>query len=764
MTLHRRRRRRRGTGRPRRRDACAERGLRRRCSTSRRRRGGQIYRGDHGEPARAARHPRCRLLARRRARARRSRARGARHVAGASVWARARAGDGAIALGVSTPARARRHASCARARVILATGALERPFPMPGLDASGRDDGGRRADPAQDAGLVPQRRAPCSRDAARCCGSSPGSTCARAARSTRCSTRRRAGGSRRRCAHAAAFLASRYFAKGCDLVRDVRRDVRVVEYVDVARALGDRSASSACASRATARAQIARVDRCCCTRAWCRDIDLAGAAGCALRWNDAARVLRARASTTWGGTHACPALCDRRRRRRHRGRGGGAMRAGASPRSRSPTRWAASTPRRAIAWRGADRRALARALRGRALPRRALSSGRRVPHARRRHDRLPLRGGHGAAGRSTRLARGLPGPEPDEGVLALRHGPVPGRLCGLTVTELIARSAQLPRRSRRLPVAPRFPVQAGDARRARVAADEPPWCRRAAVRTRARHALMRNAPAAAPPSAPAVGRATGYASEARARRRNRHAHDHPRTGRLPGALDLRCPEAAAELIGRERAFGARNYDPLPVVLARGEGSWVTDVDGRRYLDLMSAYSAVSLGHAHPRIVDALIEQAQRLGVTSRAYLQRSAAAAVRAARAADRPRPRAAGQRRRRSGRDGDQGRAQVGLQGQGHSRRSRRDHRLPRQFPRPHDHDHRACRPKPQYRDGFGPFPPGLSTVPYGDADGARASDHARTRRHFWSSRCRAKAASSCRRRAISRSARRSAASVACC
>src|SRR5205807_1532992 len=78
-------------------------------------------------------------------------------------------------------------------------------------------------------------------------------------------------------------------------------------------------------------------------------------------------------------------------------------------------------------------------------------------------------------------------------------------------------------------------------------------------------------------------------------------------------------DAATELISRERAFGARNYDPLPVVLARGEGSHVFDVDGRRYLDLMSAYSAVSFGHAHPKIVGALIEQAQKLGVTSRAY-------------------------------------------------------------------------------------------------------------------------------------------------
>jgi ornithine--oxo-acid transaminase len=78
-------------------------------------------------------------------------------------------------------------------------------------------------------------------------------------------------------------------------------------------------------------------------------------------------------------------------------------------------------------------------------------------------------------------------------------------------------------------------------------------------------------------------------------------------------------KAAAAHIGRENAFGARNYDPLPVVLGLGAGAWLTDVDGKRYLDLMSAYSAVSFGHAHPRIVAALVAQAQQLAVTSRAF-------------------------------------------------------------------------------------------------------------------------------------------------
>jgi ornithine--oxo-acid transaminase len=80
-----------------------------------------------------------------------------------------------------------------------------------------------------------------------------------------------------------------------------------------------------------------------------------------------------------------------------------------------------------------------------------------------------------------------------------------------------------------------------------------------------------------------------------------------------------APPASPAFIARERSFAARNYDPLPVVLSHGEGAWITDVDGRRYLDLMSAYSAVSFGHAHPYIVDALVAQARELAVTSRAF-------------------------------------------------------------------------------------------------------------------------------------------------
>jgi ornithine--oxo-acid transaminase len=82
---------------------------------------------------------------------------------------------------------------------------------------------------------------------------------------------------------------------------------------------------------------------------------------------------------------------------------------------------------------------------------------------------------------------------------------------------------------------------------------------------------------------------------------------------------LERPRAAADLIAAESLYGARNYKPLDVVLTRGEGAYVWDVDGRRYLDCLSAYSAVNQGHCHPRILEAMVAQASRLTLTSRAF-------------------------------------------------------------------------------------------------------------------------------------------------
>ncbi|MBK8137957.1 MAG: ornithine--oxo-acid transaminase [Chloroflexi bacterium] len=76
---------------------------------------------------------------------------------------------------------------------------------------------------------------------------------------------------------------------------------------------------------------------------------------------------------------------------------------------------------------------------------------------------------------------------------------------------------------------------------------------------------------------------------------------------------------AQEYIALEAKYGAKNYKPLDVVLERGEGIWVWDVEGRRYLDFLSAYSAVNQGHAHPKILKAMIDQASKLPLTSRAF-------------------------------------------------------------------------------------------------------------------------------------------------
>lgn len=74
-----------------------------------------------------------------------------------------------------------------------------------------------------------------------------------------------------------------------------------------------------------------------------------------------------------------------------------------------------------------------------------------------------------------------------------------------------------------------------------------------------------------------------------------------------------------DYIWLENEYGARNYNPIDVVLTRGRGVWVWDVEGKRYLDCLSAYSAINQGHCHPKILETLIEQAERLTLVSRAF-------------------------------------------------------------------------------------------------------------------------------------------------
>jgi len=74
-----------------------------------------------------------------------------------------------------------------------------------------------------------------------------------------------------------------------------------------------------------------------------------------------------------------------------------------------------------------------------------------------------------------------------------------------------------------------------------------------------------------------------------------------------------------DYITLEEQYGANNYHPLDVVITKAEGVWVYDVEGKKYLDCLSAYSAVNQGHVHPKILEALVDQAKKVTLTSRAF-------------------------------------------------------------------------------------------------------------------------------------------------
>ncbi len=172
----------------------------------------------------------------------------------------------------------------------------------------------------------------------------------------------------------------------------------------------------------------------------------------------------------------------------------------------------------------------------------------------------------------------------------------------------------------------------------------------------------------------------------------------------------------------ELRFGAKNYSPLPVVLARGEGAWLWDVEGNKYLDMMSAYSAVSHGHGHPRLLAALEAQAAKLAVVSRAFhaeplgpfleklcevtgLERAlpmntgAEAVETAIKAARRWGYRVKGIPKDKA--------EIIVADGNFHGRTTTIV----------------GFSSEEDYKDGFGPFTPGFVTVPFGDLEAARAA-----------------------------------------
>jgi ornithine--oxo-acid transaminase len=174
--------------------------------------------------------------------------------------------------------------------------------------------------------------------------------------------------------------------------------------------------------------------------------------------------------------------------------------------------------------------------------------------------------------------------------------------------------------------------------------------------------------------------------------------------------------SAKELISYEDKWGARNYKPLDVVLARGEGVWVYDVDGKKYLDFLAAYSALNQGYCHPRLVEVMQEQAARLTLTSRAFrndqlplfekelcellgygkvlpMNSGAEAVETAIKAARKWGYKVKGV---------PEGKAEViACEGNFHGRTTTIV----------------GFSSERQYRDGFGPFAPGFKLIPYGDA-----------------------------------------------
>jgi ornithine--oxo-acid transaminase len=178
----------------------------------------------------------------------------------------------------------------------------------------------------------------------------------------------------------------------------------------------------------------------------------------------------------------------------------------------------------------------------------------------------------------------------------------------------------------------------------------------------------------------------------------------------------------ADPIELEARHGAHNYHPLPVVLTRGEGVHLFDTAGRRYLDMMSAYSAVSFGHSHPVLVRALTEQAQRLAVTSRAFhTDRLGRFLETLCRVTGMPRalPMNSGAEAVETAikaarkwaykvKRVPEGRAQI-LVAEGNF--AGRTTTIV------------GFSSEAQYRDGFGPFAPGFATVPFGDAAALEAA-----------------------------------------
>ncbi len=172
-----------------------------------------------------------------------------------------------------------------------------------------------------------------------------------------------------------------------------------------------------------------------------------------------------------------------------------------------------------------------------------------------------------------------------------------------------------------------------------------------------------------------------------------------------------------EFIREVDRWSAHNYGPLPVVLERGEGVWVWDVEGRKYLDMLAAYSAVNQGHRHPRIIEALEEQAGRLTLTSRAFHNDRMGPFLHQlceATGFDRALPMNTGAEAVET--------AIKAARKWGYEVKGVPDDRAEIIVCANNFHGRTTTivgfSSEDQYRSGFGPFAPGFVTIPYGDSD----------------------------------------------
>lgn len=174
---------------------------------------------------------------------------------------------------------------------------------------------------------------------------------------------------------------------------------------------------------------------------------------------------------------------------------------------------------------------------------------------------------------------------------------------------------------------------------------------------------------------------------------------------------------SAGIIEQTNQFGAHIYKPLPIVISDAEGVWVTDVEGERYMDMLSAYSALNQGHRHPRILDALVEQAGKVTLTSRAFHNEKLGELcelITNVTGLDRFIPMNSGAEAVETA---IKSARQWGYRVKGIPQNQAEIIVCSENF-----HGRTisiiSCSSEDDYRDGFGPFTPGFKIIPYGDSD----------------------------------------------